>query len=227
MSWKLRNISDVQLNIIVQQAKSFADVMRALGMHGNGSRGAVQRRLAAMNTDHFSYVGSGWNKGLTIETSTIVAKMAQNTAQTKRLVPCKHTRETREKLSLLASGRSFGNNVRVKWHTVINVFTGEAIKVQGTWEKRYAEWLNASNVRWERPKTTFTWTRSGDDITHVYHPDFYLPNSDTYVEIKGFMWKDDGKRIDDKLKLKLVIEQNPKLKLQILMRGDLQKLGIV
>lgn len=139
----------------------------------------------------------------------------------------KPSKETRQKMSRSASERSFANNARVKWHEVFNPTTNIVVKVQGTWEKRYAEWLNAQGTKWERPQTTFKWRRNGDDIEHTYHPDFYLPETDTYVDIKGYMWKDVNKNIDDELKLRLVREQNPTVKLEVLMKYDLRQMGVL
>lgn len=168
-----------------------------------------------------------WNKGLTKETSKSIARSALNISIKLRGKPGHlHTLETRQKMSQSASERSFGNNARVSWYQVANTL-GDVFNVQGTWEKRFAEWLNQQKIPWERPKTTFSWRRNDDDILHAYHPDFFLPDTGSFVEIKGYMWKDKDKKIDDELKLQLVMQQNPNLVLIVLMKNDLQEMGVI
>lgn len=134
----------------------------------------------------------------------------------------------REAISRGCNDRSQTNGlIKTKWFNVFNPHLNQEVNVQGTWEKAYAEFLNESNQTWIRNRTTsFKWTKGEGDITHVYYPDFYLPEKDTYVEIKGFMWKSRDGRVDDELKLRLVQEQNPNLKLIILMKKDLIEMGI-
>jgi len=62
-----------------------------------------------------------------------------------------------------------------------NIWNGEQfIKVQGTWEKRIGEALTKFNIKWERIILTYA------KIKH-YTPDFYLPEYNIYLEIKGWM----------------------------------------
>ena len=188
----------------------------------------LKRRVAALNLDTSHFTGKGWCKGLTSETSESLRAGAEKTSVKLRGRPRRVlTKEHRQSISRSASERSFANNTRVKWHEVLNPTSNLTIKVQGTWEKRYVEWLNSQNIKWERPRETFTWCCDENDIKHVYHPDFYLPETGVFVEIKGYMWKDASKKIDDELKLRLVQEQNPQMRLQVLMKDDLQKMGVL
>ena len=60
---------------------------------------------------------------------------------------------------------------------------GKKIKYNGiwmrsTWEVAYAKWLDKQNIKWLYESKVF------DLGNCTYTPDFYLPESDTYIEIK-------------------------------------------
>lgn len=50
-----------------------------------------------------------------------------------------------------------------------------------TWEANIARTFNLVNIIWEYAPRIF------DLGTHTYRPDFYLPQYDTYIEVKNFM----------------------------------------
>lgn len=58
------------------------------------------------------------------------------------------------------------------------------VQLYGRWELSYAKWLDANGIRWERPEKGFAYQWQGK--TSHYFPDFYLPDQDLYVEIKGY-----------------------------------------
>lgn len=60
----------------------------------------------------------------------------------------------------------------------------QCIKVQGTWEKRIAEALTKFNIQWTRVIIPYSKTKH-------YTPDFYLPDYDMYLEVKGWMSDND------------------------------------
>jgi len=69
---------------------------------------------------------------------------------------------------------------------------GKWSKYKGTWmrssyEVAYAKYLDKNNIKWQYESKTF------DLGNTTYTPDFYLPESDTYIEIKGY-WRDDAKK---------------------------------
>ena len=227
---KLKKFTDQQLQELVANSTSWRQLCIALNMLGGSAHRAVVARIKTLGIDTSHFTGKCWNKGLTKETHPSLAKGAETYKRTQTGRPGRpHTIETRQKMSRSSSERSWSNGVvRTKWFHVMNPFTSDLVSVQGNWEKLYAEYLNTSGIKWEKTKKkSFTWTRGGNDIFHSYHPDFYLPDSDTYVEIKGYMWKSKDGRIDDELKLRLVQEQNPEMKLVILMEEDLKTLGIL
>lgn len=73
------------------------------------------------------------------------------------------------------------NNVcgRVK----IEEYNGE--KFHGKWELEVAKWLDSNNILWER-KGIKPFNYFWNNNWHLYFPDFYLPELDMYVEVKGY-----------------------------------------
>lgn len=118
----------------------------------------------------------------------------------------KHTEEARQHLS----------SIRQKWLTEhpnhgVKWFTVNGIKVQGTWEKRFAEHLNDKGIVWRREKLKFK-------NTHYYTPDFYCPNENVYFEVKGF------RRDRDIYKMYLVLAEHPELQIKMIEREQINNL---
>jgi hypothetical protein len=91
----------------------------------------------------------------------------------------------------------------------------KGIDLHGTWELKYAQYLDSVGISWIRNTDSFSYIFEGKD--RKYTPDFYLPETDEYVEIKGYKTeKDESKWI-----------QFPShKKLKVLMKEQLQSLGI-
>lgn len=51
--------------------------------------------------------------------------------------------------------------------------------MRSTWEIKYAQYLDSNNIKWLYESKTF------DLGNTTYTPDFYLPETDEYIEIKG------------------------------------------
>jgi hypothetical protein len=174
----------------------------------------------------------GWENKTTDEIAEFkkkAGKQLSNNISCGKTVPSflgkSHSNETREKMSEHA--KSFNNGfVKCKYFDVFSSYQNMKIRVQGTYEKLYAEYLNKVGVNWVRDKRINMKYKNGStDYMHTYYPDFYLPDSDEYIEIKGF-WAYNNKngRIDDKLKMLLVIEQNPDKCIRIIEKNELFKL---
>ena len=84
-----------------------------------------------------------------------------------------------------------------------------------SWEVEYAKYLDKNNIKWLYEPKRFYFK----DCTYL--PDFYLPETDTYIEIKGW-WRGDGKK-----KIKRFKEQYPKQNIKILMKKELEQLNIL
>jgi len=88
------------------------------------------------------------------------------------------------------------------------------IKMRSTWETKYAKYLDKNNIKWQYEPKAF------DLGTTTYRPDFYLLETNEYIEIKGY-WREDAK-----IKFELFKKNYPNQKIKLLMKPDLQKLEI-
>ena len=59
----------------------------------------------------------------------------------------------------------------------------DGIKFQGQWELDFYRWAKDQGLAPKRPDRSFRYVWNGE---RWYHPDFYLPKLDTYVEVKGY-----------------------------------------
>ena len=153
-------------------------------VHVNKSKGNGKRRGSPLGR-------IPWNKGLTKETDERVKKSAQTQIEKiasgeikKSFKGKKHTEETKQNISEKLSLNNRGG--RSKWYTV-----GEQ-RVQGSYEKQFAEALDNQHIEWNKLKVNnkvFKYYQDGK--LRSYAPDFYLPKYDIFVEIKGFWWGND------------------------------------
>lgn len=88
----------------------------------------------------------------------------------------------------------------------------ETIYFYSRWEANYARVLNYLGVKWDYEPKTFNLK------TQNYTPDFYLPDTDEYIEVKNFLWK--YSKIRDEKFRKLY----PGIKLKLLLKEDYLKL---
>lgn len=56
--------------------------------------------------------------------------------------------------------------------------------LQGTWELRLAEFLNSRRINWVKNTQSFLYEL--ENKTRKYYPDFYLPDLNVFVEVKGY-----------------------------------------
>lgn len=59
------------------------------------------------------------------------------------------------------------------------------VKLDGSWELATAEYLDHNKINWQRNKKRFAYVDSIGKC-RTYCPDFYLVDSNTYVEVKGY-----------------------------------------
>lgn len=200
-----------------------------LDLRGGTAYPRARELVQQFDIDATHFTGAGWSRGLNKQTHSSIAEAGRKTSVKMTGKPGHpHTKESRRKMSNSASIRSSNNGpVRTKWHEVFCPYLNKPVKVQGTWERDYALWLNSKDISWVKDHTiTFPWKKNENDIVRTYHPDFLLVDSGVHIEIKGFMWKDEQRGVDDERKLRLVQEQNPSLKLSILMKAELVSMGV-
>lgn len=58
------------------------------------------------------------------------------------------------------------------------------VMLDGGWELTVAKYLDSLNIKWQRPSQGFEYLWQGS--IHMYHPDFYLPEYNRYIEVKGY-----------------------------------------
>ena len=95
---------------------------------------------------------------------------------------------------------------RCKWYNYNGVW------LQGTWELGVAKKLDQFFINWiktREEKYTFKYL-DDNGKQHIYNPDFYLKSYDCFLEIKGYWWG------NDKRKMELVMQQHPSAKIIII-----------
>lgn len=89
-------------------------------------------------------------------------------------------------LKKAASGQWHHGAGRSKKH----VYKG--VKLDSSWELKLAQFWDSIGVVWERNRKTFPYEWRG--TVRSYLPDFYLPEQDLYIEVKGYKTdRDDAK----------------------------------
>ncbi len=86
------------------------------------------------------------------------------------------------------------------------------IWMRSTWEVDYAKWLDKKKIEWKYEPKYF------DLKTASYTPDFYLPKTNEYIEIKGY-W-----RYGTKKKFDLFKEMYPEIKIQLIMKKEMENI---
>ena len=57
-------------------------------------------------------------------------------------------------------------------------------KFHGRWEVIVAKWFDANNIRWKRDVSPFSYFWNNG--WHLYFPDFFLPDYNLFIEVKGY-----------------------------------------
>lgn len=81
--------------------------------------------------------------------------------------------------------------------------SGDIVSMDSTWEVACATRLDEIGIRWERNNSIRLNYLTRGKRKRYYIPDFYLPDYDIYIEVKGY-WTDAAKH-----KMKDVQERNP------------------
>lgn len=104
------------------------------------------------------------------------------------------------------------------WHISLDKnkrISYNGVELHCSWELYYAMYLDKNNIRWVRCTDRFLYEYKG--VNHYYTPDFYLPQTNEYIEIKGYATGKDYAKW----------ECFPKDKKLVVLRGnDLVELGI-
>jgi len=98
--------------------------------------------------------------------------------QSKRCKSCENKRRYKNPRNNPRFGKPPLHGKRIKY---------KGILMRSSWEIKYAKYLDKNKIKWQYEPKTF------DLGNTTYTPDFYLPETDTYIEIKG-RWRDDAKK---------------------------------
>jgi len=104
-----------------------------------------------------------------------------------------------------------------KFYLYMSPLQGE-VKLNHGWELEYAKYLSFYKKLWYYEYKTFKFIFNNKYVS--YTPDFYILEEDKYVEIKGW-WRRDTEQ-----KFYVFKKQYPNIKIELLMKKDLKKLGI-
>ena len=148
--------------------------------------------FATYNANH-----SSWNRGLTAETDDRVARNVEAVKESYASGKAKARRgqdnpSTRQEVKDKISESCLKKSAEGTWHVSLakNMHINyNGVDLHGHWELGYAKYLDANNIKWRRCSDRFPYEWDGK--THYYKPDFYIVDSDTYVEIKGYETKKD------------------------------------
>lgn len=161
-----------------------------------------------------------WNKGLTKETDGRLASLSEHFAtryqnEAHPWFGRSHSDESKLRMSKARSQNNKGG--RCKWFVHVKP-SGETIKVQGTWECRFANVLDILDPDWIKPSRAtpehlLTWHDAWGN-EHYYTPDFWSPKLQRYFEVKGRWWG------NDKQKMECVVSQND-VEIQMVFGRDL------
>ena len=150
-----------------------------------------------------------WNKGLTKDQFPCLARPKQKGIKFGSALNG-HSAETRRKISEKLSINNKGG--RSKWYEV----AGQ--KVQGTWERNVALKFEELGIKWIKLKTNKgTLEYVMDDKVRCYTPDFYLPEYNVFLEVKGCWWGRDREKMD------IVLETYPDKNIVIIEKEQYDK----
>ena len=138
-----------------------------------------------------------WNNGLTKETDERVKKISESEQAYYKnhdgtFLGRSHTAETKNKLSIYAQNRckKLGTNLCGKGKR--GIYKG--ILCQSSWELAWVLYQMDNGVNFIRNTQYFYYSFDGE--TKLYYPDFYLPEIDIYVEVKGYYDKKSQAKVE-------------------------------
>lgn len=95
----------------------------------------------------------------------------------------------------------------------VNNIKDEPQYIQGSWEKKFVEFLNENKINWSRNNTGFRYQFNND--TKTYFPDFYLEDYDVFVEVKGYQTEKDIAKWQNFPKKLLIVKKEELKNLEI------------
>lgn len=164
-----------------------------------------------------------WNYGLTKETDERIMKYTNTRIENIKSGDIVNlnkglTKESDKRIMKYAIKTSKTINSKIStndWHNSFSKTRTQrykGINMMGNWEVEFAKLLDKRNILWKYTEDKFDYLFN--DSLHKYNPDFYLPEYNLYIEIKGYP------TLKDFSKWKSITNLN------IYFGDDLLKLGI-
>ena len=170
---------------ICKCGKEFESIFAYSGHKGNCSI-ANPNYVPFSKRENFDMSKFAWSKGLTKETSESLKKLGESVSKaTKNKPRPKLTKETKQKLSIVMKEKYGKNPPKVAGRSKCGWYKG--FYCRSSWELAYLIYHLEHNIKIESVSTGFKYVWEGYE--HTYFPDFYLPDNDTYIEIKGYYSK--------------------------------------
>jgi len=114
------------------------------------------------------------------------------------------SQETKEKISKSNSGSKWSEERKNKHSKVMSrvvknnpesyrhgnkggrtkIYEYKGFKLRGTWELKVAMYLDSIDIKWTNHVNSFSYIYENKE--RQYYPDFYLPDHDIYIEVKGY-----------------------------------------
>jgi len=141
----------------------------------------------------------------------------------------KVSKETRKKLSVSNTGKKWSKEKKEKHSKIMKkvilenpesychgnkngrtkIYEHNGFKLRGTWELEVAKYLDEKNIMWtnkiEKP-FNYLWKEK----EHLYFPDFYLPEYNKFIEVKGYKIERDSAKWASVENLIIIMEKEIK-----------------
>lgn len=187
--------------------------------------GAHYYRKHVIDPSDYRDYGDPWNKGLTEEDDERVKKYSETLRKKYENNELEHwceglTKENSDKVSDIADKISKTVNKKIEnnnWHysfSKVRTYNYKGVNLHGSWELKFAKYLDKNGICWERPDEKFVYQFEGEERHYI--PDFYIPERNKYIEIKGYKTEKDEAKW----------EYFP-CDLEILREEDLEELNII
>ena len=157
---------------------------------------------------------TAWNQGLTKYDNSSLMRMSKSMQGNTLTLGLKHSDEIRRKMSesirqTYVDGRvPIGHTYGIRSY-MWNEHQRKEVCFRSSYERQLAEILNKSEIVWEYEPKVF------DLGSTTYRPDFYLPEQDRWIEVKGW-WTVTAKK-----KFDLFKKMNPELDIVVMLKQDL------
>ena len=153
-------------------------------LHNNGM---VWNDLIERGFPHNGLVWAIKNKRIKMKSSSESRKLCHQNG--KYNYASHKTEEFRKKMSKFGGYKEGAGRCS---HLIYTKKDGSKTTLQGTWEYKFAEFLDKKNIQWEKNRVGYKY--NFDNKILLYFPDFWLKDLNLYVEVKGYETEKDKEK---------------------------------